>query len=678
MKMRTTPLGTIAAFGVAMCSGLPAGWAVPSAELTKSANTVIALEEAQDYTLAARAVAVSKDVALLGTDRETAWVFRRDGDAWVPMQELRTRDPGARRFGTALALAGDTLVVGAMDDDTMGVDAGAAYVFERSGDAWTLKQKLLAADGAGADRFGASVASDGSRIVVGAAGGDGPTANGGSVYVYDKSGEQWVEEFHFTPADAGIHFFSGSAVDLDGSRIGLGTVAVLDGGHVSGRVHVLELEGQTWVEKAAFTTMTGGLSFMATPTMSVSDTRIALSQITRVERAGIQENAVYVWALQGDSWVLEAELDASAVCGSDGFAHSVAIENDTILVGDIGSSTAAEPGCGFLYRYEEGAWHCVNVILPENLDPSAAFGFAVDMNEGQFIIGAPFADLSGVDTGCAYVERVAALEATQRTDFDGDGAADIGVYDRARSTWFIDGSTGAFSASTFGFQGVVPLPADYDGDGRADIAVYDPVQAMWYFFKTTEGFASRSFGFPGVEPVRMDFDGDGRHDVGVFYDADGHWYILTHAGQVDIQPFGYAGVEPVPADYDGDGRDDVAVYDARDGMWYVLGSERGFFSQQFGFPGTLPVQRDYDGDGTVDIAVFDPQAAVWYVWGTTAGFYSMQFGYAGVRPVPADYDGDARADMAVYDPAGGMWYVMGSEDGFYTRQFGYADAVPLN
>jgi len=61
----------------------------------------------------------------------------------------------------------DIAVVGAYGDDPAGAYAGSAYVFVRSGTAWTEQAKLTASDGAGFDRFGTSVAVDGNTAVVG-------------------------------------------------------------------------------------------------------------------------------------------------------------------------------------------------------------------------------------------------------------------------------------------------------------------------------------------------------------------------------------------------------------------------------------------------------------------------------------------------------------------------------
>jgi hypothetical protein len=92
-------------------------------------------------------------------------------------------------------------VVGAYSDNTPGgADAGSAYVFVRSGTAWTEQAHLTASDGAESDRFGYSVALSGDNAVVGAPYDDTPAGfNAGSAYVFVRSGTTWTERAHLTP-----------------------------------------------------------------------------------------------------------------------------------------------------------------------------------------------------------------------------------------------------------------------------------------------------------------------------------------------------------------------------------------------------------------------------------------------------------------------------------------------
>ena len=113
-----------------------------------------------------------------------AYVFARSGSTWSQQAYLKAPNAGAGdRFGVSVAISGDTIVVGARDEDssqtsiTNGTTAssdnsasgsGATYVFNRSGTTWSHKAYLKAPNGEAGDSFGQSVAIDGDTIVVGA------------------------------------------------------------------------------------------------------------------------------------------------------------------------------------------------------------------------------------------------------------------------------------------------------------------------------------------------------------------------------------------------------------------------------------------------------------------------------------------------------------------------------
>ena len=132
----------------------------------------------------------------------SAYVFVRSGTTWTEQQKLTAADGAAGdEFGWSVAVAGDTAVVGALLDnsDTNG-DQGSAYVFVRSnGTTWTEQQKLTAADGAANDGFGWSVAIAGETIIVGALDDDtGTNIDQGSAYIFVRNGTTSVSYTHLT------------------------------------------------------------------------------------------------------------------------------------------------------------------------------------------------------------------------------------------------------------------------------------------------------------------------------------------------------------------------------------------------------------------------------------------------------------------------------------------------
>ncbi|MFQ5658676.1 MAG: FG-GAP repeat protein [Candidatus Methylomirabilales bacterium] len=116
--------------------------------------------------------------------------------------KLTARDGAASdHFGAAVALSGDTVVVGVSGDDDRGSSSGSAYVFQRTGTTWTEQAKLTARDGAAFDQFGAAVALSGDTVVVGARFDDDRGSSSGSAYVFQRTGATWTEQAKLTSQD---------------------------------------------------------------------------------------------------------------------------------------------------------------------------------------------------------------------------------------------------------------------------------------------------------------------------------------------------------------------------------------------------------------------------------------------------------------------------------------------
>ena len=115
-----------------------------------------------------------------------AYVFVRTGTTWSEQQELFASDGGnGDLFGISVAVSGDTAIVGARQVDNA---AGAEYVFVRTGTTWSQQQKLVASDRAASDSFGISSALVGDTALVGA---EGSSGDAGAAYVFVRTGTTW-------------------------------------------------------------------------------------------------------------------------------------------------------------------------------------------------------------------------------------------------------------------------------------------------------------------------------------------------------------------------------------------------------------------------------------------------------------------------------------------------------
>ncbi len=182
-----------------------------------------------------------------------AYVFKRTGVTWAQEAYLKAPNAGANdQFGVAVAISGDTIVVGAyLEDsnqtgvtngatasaDNTATDSGAAYVFKRTGVTWAQEAYLKAANPGNTDYFGAYLAVNGNLIAVGAfnedsnqatisndqtGSADNSAGNAGAVYIFRRTGVNWVQEAYVKAenVDAGDQFGVNLAVSGDTVVVG--------------------------------------------------------------------------------------------------------------------------------------------------------------------------------------------------------------------------------------------------------------------------------------------------------------------------------------------------------------------------------------------------------------------------------------------------------------------------
>lgn len=199
--------------------------------------------------LIGNAVAIQGDVAVVGAPvlpyppelPGSAHVYRFDGSVWVHEQELLADDAGIdEQFGFSVALDGERIVVGARWDDAAAPFSGSAYVFRYAGSGWTQEHKLVGHQAQQNDVFGTSVAIRGETIVVGA-----PQywAAGGAVYVFRRTGNNWVQAQRIEPAGGQTDDNFGGAVAFDGGWLIVGAPQSFVG---TGLAYVYSFDGSAW------------------------------------------------------------------------------------------------------------------------------------------------------------------------------------------------------------------------------------------------------------------------------------------------------------------------------------------------------------------------------------------------------------------------------------------------
>jgi hypothetical protein len=192
------------------------------------------------------------------------YVYTRSGSTWTKQAKLQASNYSATdNFGFSIDINPDAtyIIVGAPFEDSPGItNAGAAYIFTRSGSTWTEQAILRASDAQASDNFGSCVAvsSDSTYAVIGAPFEDGgagdPISDAGAAYIFTRSGSTWTQQAKLVASDPGANDRFGANVDINSD----GTYAVIsapfeDGGagdplSSAGAAYVFERDGSTWTE----------------------------------------------------------------------------------------------------------------------------------------------------------------------------------------------------------------------------------------------------------------------------------------------------------------------------------------------------------------------------------------------------------------------------------------------
>ena len=347
------------------------------------------------------------------------YVYTRSGNNWTQQAYVKASNAGSGDyFGSSVDLSadGNTMAVAAHWEasDATGINgnqsdnsipqAGAVYIFTRSGGRWTQQAYIKASNtgeklagegetlvgGGDGDQFGfsMSLSADGNTLAVGAVGEDS-TATGingnqadnaavgaGAVYVFGRTGGTWAQQAYVkpqTPANmaAGDLFGFSLGLSADGNTLAVGvydeggssrsvngTVDNMRGG--SGAAYVFARTGTTWAQQAYIKTAIseGGDSWGVSLSLSDEGNTLALGSVdedcmaTGVnpsgcdsdQKADVSTGAVAIFRRTGAAWAQQALLKASNTGIEDWFGVKTALSADgtTLAVTAANEDSAAQ------------------------------------------------------------------------------------------------------------------------------------------------------------------------------------------------------------------------------------------------------------------------------------------------------------------------------------------------
>jgi hypothetical protein len=186
-----------------------------------------------------------------GTGR--AYVFDRQSDGTWVEQALFTPpviySPTGDEFGTAVAVHGDTVMIGSSGHDHPYVNGGAVYSYERIEGAWVHTQKLSAVPTGSLPRFGYQLDLSGDELLVAAPTNSTVLSSAGAMYLFRRSAGVWEEVAKFHGSDPAISAAFGWSVARDGDELAIGAVA--SSTSFPGKVHLFSFAGGAHLDGSA-------------------------------------------------------------------------------------------------------------------------------------------------------------------------------------------------------------------------------------------------------------------------------------------------------------------------------------------------------------------------------------------------------------------------------------------
>ncbi len=429
------------------------------------------------------------------------------------------------QFGTAVAVSGNTVVVGAPGEgsdanvvdgdetDDTAPGAGAAYVFVYTGTAWTQQAYLKASNSDPGDAFGKAVAISGDTIVVGAwaeasngTENDNSAGYSGAAYVFVRNGSTWTQQAYLKAFNSEASDYFGLSLDISGDAIVIGAYQESsadtgvngtgqgNGSIYSGAAYVFVRNGTTWTHEAYLkASNTDPVDHFGQAVAIHHDTIVvgAANEASGATTVDGDENdngtgaagAAYVFVRTGSTWAQEAYLKASNTGPSDAFGGAVDVFGDHILVGAIGedgslggvnateNNSAQSAGAAYLFTRSGSSWVQTAYVKPVYPDSTDSFGKAVALSDQVFIVGAwqedsnmvgPSVTLAGAGADNSGASYVFTFDGSDWFQMNSLKASNTGADDLFGHSVAIDGElavVGAFreasSADQIGGNGVL-------------------------------------------------------------------------------------------------------------------------------------------------------------------------------------------------------------------------------
>ena len=348
-----------------------------------------------------------------GVNAGSAYLYKKESNATITkLAKIQANDIQAGdKFGSAVAISGDYMIIGSPYNDTNGSNAGVAYLFKRNSDTHndiTQIAKLTASNAGADDNFGLSVAIDGNYAVIGAENEDSNASESGSVYIFKRGSDTNVTEIEkLTASDAQYSEYFGNSVSISNNYILVGAKGnnsaylfknISDTNTLELKIlnasneqtddnfgNSVSINGNYMIVGTKFTDTSGGYSGSATDNNGES---------------------IYLFKRDTDANITEiAKIQASDTQTGDYFGEDVSISGDYIISGaHLEDTTANNAGSAYIFKRNSDTRNDVSEIKKIQANSPKKedyFAYTVAISKNSILLGAY--QEGSTDEGSAYL-----------------------------------------------------------------------------------------------------------------------------------------------------------------------------------------------------------------------------------------------------------------------------------
>jgi hypothetical protein len=326
---------------VTIYSRTPSGWS-PVQTLLPPANSASA-DFGNQVAIDGSTLAIAARTTRVGAvvNAGAVYIYRLSGATWSLAATLTAPDPSPdAQFGHGLALSGGSVLIGALRTNGAATRSGAVYVFRDNSIAWVFDRKLFPADGAIDDGFGIAVATSGPYAVIGAPYVDTLGLDAGAIYIYFNNPiSGWGQTAKLLARDSGPADNFGELVAISDDHVLANAPRHTHSGVLhAGAAYTFRRTGATWYQQAKLTSNHPDANENFGFGIALDGGRALIGGFARPSGVLNGAGAAYIFSRAANRWTLADRIDAPAPVDAGYFGYAAAISGDTALIGSFGAT----------------------------------------------------------------------------------------------------------------------------------------------------------------------------------------------------------------------------------------------------------------------------------------------------------------------------------------------------